>query len=175
MCYMGGDLIVGSYVRVERPDSGSAAGAKVNGFTWVKGMDPYDKKVGKVVYADLAGVLLSFNGKHCEFWFPEEWLVPVDFSSYFRDGVLDLSVVLCGLEGIVLWCPMMGAVRLQSLGSDMSDRYPIECVVPGSDTCVLFMRDGRVSSWDDAECVLFPSATCRDWFTWLGNLILGKK
>ena len=64
--------------------------------------------------------------------------------------------------GLKLYSSIHGEVELVCV-NEYSDRYPIYCKAKnGKD--VTFTSDGRILlEYPDAECILFPSKTQRDW------------
>lgn len=65
-------------------------------------------------------------------------------------------------KGLKLYSSIHGEVELVCV-NEYSDRYPIYCKAKnGKD--VTFTSDGRILlEYPDAECILFPSKTQRDW------------
>ena len=65
--------------------------------------------------------------------------------------------------GTKLWSPIIGECEL--VGVFEKWLYPIKCEKSGDIDFWCFSSDGKYDSFDDAECVLFPSKENRDWST----------
>lgn len=64
-------------------------------------------------------------------------------------------------RGMKLYSPIFGEVRLDCVKDSIE--YPIRCLSKDG-LFPLFMGDGRFyKMYSDAECLLFPSKTQRDW------------
>lgn len=78
--------------------------------------------------------------------------------------------------GTPLYCTMCGWVKFERIDKDLD--YPIVCSYNNGSSYIYFTKYGYYYNSDDAECVIFPSDTCRTWdITHHGNystFIVGK-
>lgn len=63
--------------------------------------------------------------------------------------------------GTRLYCTMVGWVNLKDIERD--SEYPIVCTYNNGSSFIYFTKYGYYYNNDDAECVIFPSDTCRTW------------
>lgn len=76
---------------------------------------------------------------------------------------MDLTKMLEGKEDIQLYSPLFGKVIFKFI--DKSEKYfPIICYLPETHQNIYFTREGHYfTEYKDAECMLFPSKSNRDW------------
>lgn len=83
---------------------------------------------------------------------------------------LDLTTILRGCEGVTLYSPMFGEVKLvgvlKAKYSDGSPNpYPISVQTHDCGERK-FTADGHCFRFENGERMLFPSKECRDWSKW---------
>ena len=67
-------------------------------------------------------------------------------------------------KGIKLYSPLFGEGNLDEVCTSDRETYPIKVLTTYTDTLVAFTKNGHyVDGFEDAECLLFPSAKMRDW------------
>lgn len=80
------------------------------------------------------------------------------------ENKINIAEILSDMpEGTKLYSPLFG--KCEYIGVDNSE-YPIVIKAQSTDgtACKGFMKDGRYfDGYEDAECLLFPSAKMRDW------------
>lgn len=74
--------------------------------------------------------------------------------------------------GTRLYCTMVGQVKLERIDKELD--YPIVCSYNNGSSYIYFSKYGYYYNNDDAECVLFPSDTCRTWNTNYSTFIANK-
>lgn len=63
--------------------------------------------------------------------------------------------------GTRLYCTMLGWINFKRIETD--SEYPIICTYNNGSSFIYFTKYGYYYDNDDAECVIFPSDTCRTW------------
>lgn len=71
---------------------------------------------------------------------------------------MDLTKIL--KPGMKLFTPIAGEVTVQRINKNKA--FPIECIKPDN-TILTFTLDGKYTYESEAECLLFPSGSNRDW------------
>ena len=67
-------------------------------------------------------------------------------------------------KGIKLYSPLFGEGNLDEVCTSNIETYPIKVLITYTDTLVAFTKNGHyVDGFEDAECLLFPSAKMRCW------------
>lgn len=86
---------------------------------------------------------------------------------------MDLTEILKSQEDTLLYSPLFGKVIFKLI--DKSEKYfPIVCFSPETRQNVFFTREGcYFTEYKDAECMLFPSKSNRDWSNFKQDLPKG--
>ena len=63
--------------------------------------------------------------------------------------------------GTRLYCTMLGWIDFKCI--ETGSEYPIICTYNNGSSFIYFTKYGYYYNSDDAECVIFPSDTCRTW------------
>ena len=67
-------------------------------------------------------------------------------------------------KGTKLYSPLFGECNLDKVCTSDRETYPIVVLLTSADTLIGFTKNGHyVTGFEDAECLLFPSAKMRDW------------
>lgn len=75
---------------------------------------------------------------------------------------MNLVKILEGKEGTSLYSSLYGELTLFNINE--TDKFPIACYVVGTGEKVYFTKEGLYfREYKDAECVLFPSKSNRNW------------
>lgn len=94
------------------------------------------------------------------------------------ENKINIAEILCNMpEGTKLYSPLFG--KCECIDVDHSEYYPIIIRVQRTDGTVAkgFMKDGRYfDGFEDARCLLFPSAKMRDWskFFKRGDVVVSR-
>ena len=63
-----------------------------------------------------------------------------------------------------LYSPLFGECNLKEVFTSDQETFPIVVLLTSADTLIGFTKNGHyVTGFEDAECLLFPSAKMRDW------------